>query len=217
MRLVLASQSSRRRELLALIGLPFEVVTAGTDEERQPGETPADYVRRLSREKALAAALSVGSSALILAADTIVVDGTDVLEKPRNAEDAAAMLRRLRGHTHEVYTAVTLLETTNGQMITQVVCSPVPMRSYSEAEIAAYIASGDPFDKAGAYGIQNSEFHPAEGFAHCFANVMGLPLCHVARVLNMLGVKPPVDVPTTCQAHLQYSCPVYRSILASDR
>lgn len=175
-----------------------------------------DYVRRLSREKALAAALSVGSPALVLAADTIVVDGDNVLEKPCDAEDAAAMLRRLRGRTHEVYTAVALLETASGQMTVQLVCSPVPMRAYSEAEIAAYIASGDPFDKAGAYGIQNTTFHPTEGFAHCFANVMGLPLCHIARMLVALDMEPPVDVPTACQAHLRYSCPVYRSILAGD-
>lgn len=191
--------------------MPTEV-----DEQRQPNETPEQYVRRLSREKAAAAASSIRAAALVLAADTIVVDGDDVLEKPRDAEDAAAMLRRLRGRTHEVYTAITLLNTTNGQMITQVVGSPVPMRTYSDEEIAAYVASGDPFDKAGAYGIQNSAFHPSEGFAHCFANVMGLPLCHLARMLGMFGLTPAVDVPTACQQHLRYACPIYRSVLAGE-
>ncbi len=126
------------------------------------------------------------------------------------------MLRRLRGRTHKVYTAVTLLNTTSGQMITEVVGSAVPMRTYSDEEIAAYIASGDPFDKAGAYGIQNSAFRPSEGFAHCFANVMGLPLCHLARMLGALGLAPTEDVPTACQQHLRYVCPIYHSVLAGE-
>jgi predicted house-cleaning NTP pyrophosphatase (Maf/HAM1 superfamily) len=90
------------------------------------------------------------------------------------------------------------------------------MRAYTDEEIEAYIASGDPFDKAGAYAIQHNGFHPVENFAQCFANVMGLPLCHVVRSLRQLGVEVPNDVPTLCQAHIRYECPVFERILTSD-
>jgi predicted house-cleaning NTP pyrophosphatase (Maf/HAM1 superfamily) len=98
-------------------------------------------------------------------------------------------------------------------MLTQLADSPVRMRRYSDAEIAATIAGGDPFDKAGAYAIQNVEFHPVEGFDHCLASVMGLPLCHVARMLRQMGTQLPVDIAGACQAHIGYACPVYASIL----
>lgn len=213
MRLILASQSPRRRELLALTGLAFEAMATDAHEQRQPGESPIEYACRLSRDKAQAAASLSAVSAWVLAADTIVVDGDAVLEKPANAAEAEAMLRRLRGRTHEVYTAVTLLDASSGQMVTEIARSPVPMRAYTDSEIAAYIASGDPFDKAGAYGIQHAGFHPAEGFAHCFANVMGLPLCHVTRLLRHAGIEPPAAVPRACQAALGYICPVHEEIL----
>jgi septum formation protein len=216
MRLVLASGSLRRRELLALAGLPFDVLTPQADERRRPAESPAGYARRLSLEKARAAAAQVGPPALILAADTIVVDGDDVLGKPRGAGDAAAILRQLRGRVHHVYTAVTLLDAAGSHHATELARSPVTMRDYTDAEIAAYVASGDPFDKAGAYAIQNAAFHPVTSFAHCFANVMGLPLCHVTRALRGFDVDPPVDVPAACQAHIGYACPVYRAILDGE-
>ncbi len=91
------------------------------------------------------------------------------------------------------------------------------MRPYTDQEIDAYIASGDPFDKAGAYAIQHAGFHPAENFSHCFANVMGLPLCHVTRSLRKLGIDPVNDVPHACQAYLNYECPVFESILKGDQ
>ena len=91
------------------------------------------------------------------------------------------------------------------------------MRAFNDADMEAYIASGDPFDKAGAYAIQHNGFNPAENFAHCFANVMGLPLCHVARSLRKLGVEPVNDVPKACQAYLSYDCPVYELIVSGDR
>jgi septum formation protein len=213
---VLASRSPRRRELVSLTGLHFRAVATDTHEERRPDEPPVDYARRLSREKAGAARRALDGPALILAADTIVVDGADVLEKPGDADEAAAMLRRLRGRTHHVITGVTLLDAITGQTVTQAARSPVPMRNYTDAEIAAYIGSGDPFDKAGAYAIQHNGFHPAEGFAHCFANVMGLPLCHLTRMLRALGVEPPADVPAACQRALDYGCPVFALILAGE-
>jgi len=211
--LVLASRSPRRRELLQLLGVEFTITVPEVDERRAPGETPTGYVQRLSREKAQAAAAQAPAPALILAADTIVVDGDSVLEKPLDSDEAVLMLRTLRGRVHHVYTAISLLETARGRLITETADSPVRMRQYSEREIAAYIASGDPFDKAGAYGIQNPEFRPAEAFDHCFANVMGLPLCHITRMLHQLGYDPEPDIPSRCQTHLAYDCPVHEIIL----
>ena len=126
------------------------------------------------------------------------------------------MLRRLRGRVHQVYTAVTLIDLRTDRSITAVACSDVPMRAYTDDEIEMYIASGDPFDKAGAYAIQHNGFHPVENFAQCFANVMGLPLCHVVRALRQFGVEAPHDVPAMCQAHIRYDCPVFEEILMSD-
>ncbi|MBN1310934.1 MAG: septum formation protein Maf [Anaerolineae bacterium] len=216
MHFTLASASPRRKELLVLVGLPFETTNADIDERVLSDEAPEDYARRLSREKAQAASKYINGNQLILAADTIVVDGYDVLGKPRNAEEAAAILRRLRGRTHQVYTAITLLDTATAQGITDLAGSPVQMRNYSDTEIAEYIAGGDPFDKAGAYAIQHTGFHPVENFGHCMANVIGLPLCHVTRSLREMDIDPPNDVPSACQAHIGYRCPVYARILARE-
>ena len=214
MHLCLASGSPRRRELLALIGLPFRVIPALIDEQRHLDEPSEDFARRLSREKAEAAARVVEPPALILAADTIVVDGDDVLGKPRDPAEAAVMLRRLRGRTHRVLTGITLLDPATRRMLTEVACSPVSMRPYRDEEIEAYVAAGDPFDKAGAYAIQHEGFQPVIGFDHCFANVMGLPLCHAARMLRRLGLQSPVDIPCACQQALGSNCPVWERILA---
>ncbi len=215
MDLVLASRSPRRHDLLSLTGLQFRVVTPEMDETQQPGETPETYARRLSQQKAEAAASLLDEPALVLAADTIVVDGEDVLGKPADATEARVTLRRLRGRTHHVMTGVTLLDTSSGRRLTGLVTSPVPMRRYTDEEIEAYIASGDPFDKAGAYGIQNEAFHPVENFEHCYSNVMGLPLCHVTRMLRSFGVEPPVDVAGACAEALGYVCPIFDDVLAS--
>ena len=211
--MILASASPRRRELLRLIGREFSATRTDIDETPRPAEPPADYVRRMSREKAAAAAGRLDAPALILAVDTTVVDGEEILGKPADAAEARDILRRLRGRDHRVYSALTLLDTGSGREITQLAASPVRMRDYSDAEIEAYIASGDPFDKAGAYAIQNAAFHPAEGFDHCMANVMGLPLCHVARALAQIGEPADGDVAAACQAHIGYHCPVYGRIL----
>lgn len=215
MRLYLASQSPRRRELLSLLGFEFTTIITQTDERRHPGESPADYACRLSREKAQAAARLIDRDALIVAADTIVVDGSDVLGKPVDAAEARAILLRLRDRLHYVYTAVTLLNTVAGRELSEYASSPVRMRPYTNDEIRAYVATGDPFDKAGAYAIQHPDFHPAEAFGHCFANVMGLPLCHITRMLGQMGIKPPQNVPSACQSNLDYTCPVYERILSN--
>ena len=190
--LILASGSPRRHELLGWLGLDFTVQVSDVPEERTDGEAPEGYARRLSRQKAAAVVAKIDGDALVLAADTIVVDGDDVLGKPADAASAEAMLRRLRGRTHHVITAVTLHDAAAGESRTEAVVSPVMMRDYSDAEMMAYIASGDPFDKAGGYAIQNTAFHPVENFNHCYMNVMGLPLCQVDTLLRAFGVEPPV-------------------------
>jgi MAF protein len=126
------------------------------------------------------------------------------------------MLRRLRGRSHSVYSAVTLLETTTGRTMADVAETRVTMRAYTDAEIAAYVASGDPLDKAGAYAIQHAGFHPVAELQGCYANVMGLPLCHLIRCLRAWDVVPPlceISVPAACQDYTGQRCPVHGIIL----
>lgn len=206
--LILASGSPRRRELLSLSGLPFERTSADIDETPLPGETARAYTIRLSREKAQAASETIARPALVLSADTTVADGDDILGKPEDADEARAMLQRLRGRAHQVYTALTVIDTVTGKRVTDVAVTDVPMRHYSDAEIEAYIASGDPFDKAGGYAIQHAGFHPVNLQHGCYANVVGLPLCHLLRVLRQFHIAPPEDVPLRCQQYHDYDCDV---------
>ncbi len=210
---ILASNSPRRKELLALFGWPFEVLPADIDESRQAGEHPEDYVRRLACEKAQAVAAQ--REGLILAADTIVADGEELLGKPGDEADARRMLTQLRGRTHQVYTGLALIETEGGKRDSRVCRTDVPMRDYGAAEVEAYIRTGDPLDKAGAYAIQHSGFHPVDGLTGCYASVMGLPLCHLEVSLRRFGWAAPDDLPARCQQSLHYSCPVFEEILGS--
>ncbi len=196
-KLILASNSPRRKELLALFGWPFEVLPADIDESQKSGEPPIDYVRRLACEKAQAIAAT--REGLILAADTIVVDGEELLGKPVDDADARRMLTQLRGRTHQVYTGIALIDTASGKSVDSVCRTDVPMRAYSDSEIEAYIQTGDPLDKAGAYAIQHSDFHPVEKLAGCYASVMGLPLCHLSVALRRFGWQAPADLPERCQ------------------
>lgn len=191
------------------------------DEQPWSGEAARGYVLRLAESKARAASKELeanpaAADALVIAADTTVVDGGDILGKPRDAAEAAAMLRRLRGRSHQVYTALAVLHPADGRMESDLCVTDVPMRAYSESEIQAYIASGDPMDKAGAYAIQHAGFHPVENLEGCYANVVGLPLCHLTRTLNKFGTNSYVDVPSACQAALGYRCPVYSQVLSGE-
>jgi len=209
--IVLASNSPRRRELLALASLDFIVSVADVDETPRENEPPAEYVLRLAETKARA--VRANADQLVLAADTTVVDGREILGKPVDEADAFAMLRRLRGRTHQVYTGLALLRQSDGLLLTDLSVTDVPMRRYTDEEIHAYIATRDPFDKAGAYAIQHAVFHPVESLGGCHASVMGLALCHVTRMLRKMDVSPNADVPSTCQRYLEYDCPVYEKIL----
>ncbi len=214
--ILLASNSPRRRVLLSWTGWAFEVRPVNLDETQALDESPRDYVMRLAQEKALAAAEFDTEATVILAADTVVALEDEVLGKPESPEQAAEFLRRLRGRVHEVYTAIALIDRRSGELLTDICRSLVPMRAYSEAEIDAYVASGDPMDKAGAYAIQSPDFHPVADFEGCYASVMGLPLCHLVRTMAILGFEPPADVPEECQKRLNYACPVYRAILEGE-
>lgn len=213
-KLVLASTSPRRKELLSLLGLPFEVMPADINEDVLTGESPMDYVVRLAQGKAQAIAERLGDTpAVIIAADTTVVHEGEIIGKPVDAADAERILRSLRGRTHQVYSGLCMLDKASGRQATDLALSQVPMRNYSDSEMSAYIASGQPLDKAGAYGIQNTSFHPVEAFAGCFANVAGLPLCHLLRNWRRWQLPLAVDLPEACQRHLNYDCPVSHSIL----
>jgi septum formation protein len=186
------------------------------DETRLAGEAPADYVLRLAQSKAQAAAADGRSTDIIVAADTAVVDGEDVLGKPVDAVDAVRMLRRLRDRSHRVYTGIAVLKPDTGVLISEVCMTSVPMRDFADGEIDSYVASGDPMDKAGAYGIQHPGFHPVSEMTGCYASVMGLPLCHLLRLLARLGEGSRPELPGRCQEHLGYVCPVSGAILRGE-
>ena len=210
--LVLASNSPRRRQLLALADWMFNVIVADVDESVRPNELPAEYVLRLAETKARA--IRAHPDQLILAADTTVVDGNDILGKPKDNVEAFEMLTRLRGHTHQVYTGVALLRLSDGLLLKELSITDVPMRNYSDEEINAYIQTGDPLDKAGAYAIQHPRFKPVASMSGCYAGVMGLPMCHVVRMMRKMDSAPHADVPVKCQTLLEYQCPVSRAILS---
>jgi len=216
--LLLASGSPRRRELIKLLKLPVQTTSADIDETPRPGEAADQLAIRLSGAKAQTVSASITRPAplILITSDTTVSLDGEPLGKPADAAEARRMLTRLRGRVHLVHTAVTLIDVQTDRAVTDLATSPVRMRAYSDEEIERYIASGDPFDKAGAYAIQHDGFSPADRFDHCFANVMGLPLCHVTRALRRLGVEPPADVPSACQAQLGYRCPVFERILAGE-
>jgi len=220
--ILLASNSPRRKQLLALGGWNFEVQPADIDERPLPDEQPWDYVLRLAKTKAKVVAEIAPPMSIIIAADTTVVDSienptgqdkTVILGKPEDWQDARDMLRRLRGRTHQVFTALAIYRPSDQLLVSDLCVTSVPMRDYHDEEIEAYIASGDPFDKAGGYAIQHAGFHPVELLGGCYANVVGLPLCHLTRSLRRFGVQPQSDIPTACQSTLHYDCPVFTEIL----
>jgi len=188
--LYLASQSPRRRELLARLGLPFGLLELDVPEHRQPGEPAEDYVRRVAREKAGAGLLQVvaNPNAIVLGADTEVILGDEVFGKPRDADDAAAMLRRLSGRTHQVISAVSVVSA--GREAQAVSRSEVTMAALDDDAIAAYLATGEWDGKAGAYGIQGRAQIFIAHLAGSFSGVMGLPLYETARLLHEFDIVP---------------------------
>lgn len=215
--LILASRSPRRLELLALLGLPFHPVGVDVDETVSPSETPAEAAARLALSKARGGA-AFYPHALTIGCDTVVALEAGlspiVLGKPTDAEQARTMLTLLRGRTHTVYTAVAL--TKGGQEHIEVARTEVTMRDYTQDEVDAYIASGDPMDKAGAYAIQHPAFRPVASWEGCYSNIVGLPLCHLARSLRAWSVEPATDVALACQAYTQKPCRIFQAILSVE-
>jgi MAF protein len=185
-RLVLASASPRRRELLARLKLPFEARPADVIEEVSSAD-PAIAASRLARAKAEAARL-LDPEAAVLAADTVVVHGGEILGKPADAGEAVAMLRRLRGDSHRVITAVALIPAGGRAALLRHPETLVRMRRYSNGEIADSLVRGDPFDKAGGYAIQDELLRPVESYEGCYCNVVGLPLWSVIELLGRGGI-----------------------------
>lgn len=187
--LVLASGSPRRREIVKALNMPIHItVSDAVEGPPDPGEGAVEYVKRLSLEKARSSQHEEEGS-LILGADTIVALEGEVLGKPADEAEAVHMLERLRGRTHSVVTGVTLLDVATGRHRSFARSSDVVMRSYLDEEIKAYVASGEPMDKAGAYAAQDERFNPATEILGCYLNVVGLPLCDVIDVMAEMGVK----------------------------
>lgn len=214
--LVLASNSPRRKQLLALGNWNFTTIVSDVDESQLAGESPAEYVLRLAKAKAQAVAGRVDPESIIVGSDTSVIFNETIFGKPVNEADAERMLKQLRGQTHQVFTGVAFYRVSDGKLLTELCITDVPMRAYSDEEIAAYIQTGDPMDKAGAYAIQHPKFQPVASMHGCFASVMGLPMCHVVRALSQLDVQPPADVPPACQKLLNYQCHISHRILQGE-
>ncbi len=189
MKLILASASPRRAEILRNAGIEFDVRTTDVDESRLIGELPGDYVRRLALAKAQSAAAKCGpvDETLILGADTVVLVDADILGKPVSQNDARTMLRRLSGRIHEVHTGLALLRTTGAEQRVVEEVTRVHFAPLTDREIEDYIATGEPFDKAGAYGIQGIGGRYVARIEGCYFNVMGLPLARLWSLLRQDG------------------------------
>ena len=184
-RVILASQSPRRRELLTLIGIPHDVRPADLDETMRPGESPTGYAERLARAKAQAVAEG-DERAIVIGADTIVVLDGEVLGKPADASEAVQTLRRLAGRTHTVHTAVAVAH--GGHLESGVESVEVTFRPLTDEQVGAYVATGEPMDKAGAYGIQGYGAVLVERIHGDYFAVMGLALGRLVELLERVGV-----------------------------
>lgn len=186
--LYLASKSPRRAELLARLGVEFGVLDLDIPEHRQPNEPAEEYVRRVAREKAGAGLLTVMSApgAVVLGADTEVILDDEVFGKPRDADDAAAMLRRLSGRTHRAVSAVSVVSA--GREAQALSVTEVAFAELGEDDIAAYVAGGQPMGKAGAYAIQGEAERFVRHLSGSFSGVMGLPLFETSQLLKSFGV-----------------------------
>lgn len=208
-KLILASGSPRRKELLTLLGLSFEVQPGQTDESEHDGEEPLNYVRRVAVEKGKACPRE--DSGWVLSADTIVEQDGRVIGKPKDFAEAEEILKALRAKDHQVFTAVNVSH--NGQSRSSYCQTTVSMRDYSDTEIEDYIHTNSPMDKAGGYAIQDATFHPVSNLEGCWANVMGLPLCHLYKLMQQSELEPSPGIADRCQNYLGIVCPVYAEIL----
>lgn len=212
--IILASESPRRQQLLAAMGLQFAVCVADIDETPRPDERPSQLVERLSRAKARAVAAD--TQALVIAADTLVVFEGRILGKPATPQVALETLMRLRGRPHEVFSGLAILDPQHGRQCLQAARSVVLMRRYDNQEARRYVSSGDPLDKAGSYAIQHDGFAPVAHIEGCYANVMGFPMCHLYRVLCHWGLTVPIHPLKSCPMALREPCPWAEDILKAS-
>jgi MAF protein len=212
----LASSSPRRREMFAWIGLSFKHLSTDINEEAWRGELPVEYVMRLAQQKAQKGREKLTEKSLVVAADTIVALDGEMLGKPEDTLAAENMLRKLRGRIHQVITALCVIDVQSDTSYQDHCLTQVEMRLYSDEEIRAYIESGDPLDKAGAYAIQHRIFKPVVNFNGCFASVMGLPLCHLERTFRKIDGYPKRDMPEICKNNVGYTCPIFQQVLAGE-
>ncbi len=191
MNIILASASPRRAEILRNAGIPFETLAEIIDESRRPGELRADYVRRVALTKARAAASGrrEPDDSLFIGADTVVVAGDEILGKPESADDARRMLRLLSGTEHEVHTGLAVIRRPGAMEAVVEEVTQVTFAALSDDDIEAYIATNEPFDKAGAYGIQGIGGRYVTRIDGCYFNVMGLPLARLWSLLREFGWK----------------------------
>ena len=185
-KIILASASPRRVELLASAGVEFEVVAGDVPEEALPGELPEDFVVRLARAKALDVAGKVGGR-FFIGADTVVVCDGEIMGKPRDGADAQRMLFKLSSVAHAVITGFAIYDRERDDAVAEAVTTRVYFKHLREEEIRAYIATGCPFDKAGAYAIQGGAAHMVQRIDGSYTNVVGLPLCEVVEALRRVG------------------------------
>ena len=213
--LILASGSPRRRELIRLLGVPFEVVIPETIETVARSFGARRMAKHLAEMKA-AAVVGQSKERVIVAADTLVVLGDRVMGKPQDATAARGMLEDLRTGEHQVITGLAVIHPTASAPMVQAVVTRVWMRRYDDEETSTYIGRGEPFDKAGAYAIQDPDFDPVERIEGCYANVMGLPLCHLYKTLRGVDLFLPAPPAQACEDYAVRSCPVAKHILWSD-
>ncbi len=184
--IILASASPRRSELLESAGIRFDVVPGHIDETPLPGEEPVPHVLRLAREKAQEVARREDGRWFV-GADTIVLCDGEIMGKPKDDADAVRMLRKLSGRAHEVVTGYAVVDRTADKVLTEAVSTSVVFKELTDAEIASYVATGCPLDKAGAYAIQGGAAHMVRRIEGSYTNVVGLPLCEVVAALRELG------------------------------
>lgn len=220
-KLILASGSPRRRVLIQLLDYPSQVVVSNVDEEAILITDPAAYVMETARQKASAVTQMLADhqsqaapaeSLILVAADTTVALDGEILGKPADADQARDMLRRQRNRDHQVHTGLVVSELDSGRTANGVHSVTVTMRPYTDEEIEAYIATGDPFDKAGAYAIQHPIFSPVATLEGCFLAVVGLSVCHLALLLEDLGIAPRIQMAALWEAHQGFDCPLFNKI-----
>lgn len=216
MTLILASSSPRRRQLIQLMQLPLRIQSADVDERTILVTDPADNAVRTAELKARAIADEVEQATWVIGSDTNVALNGKIFYKPEDAGDAREMLQQLRGNVHQVHTGIFIVHSKTGESAEIVSTSHVQMREYSDQEIAAYIASGDPFDKAGAYSVQHPIFAPVMAIDGCYSGVVGLSLCALQTVLERVGLIGNRPIADWCQRHHHYA-PDLSSLFLADR